>query len=322
MKKKNHIKSAKRTIEIEYKGLLKLSKSLDQSFIDLCEELLNRKGKIVTLGVGKSGHIANKVSATFSSTGSPSYFLNAGEALHGDIGAVSKEDVILIFSHSGESQEIIDTLPFLKDLGSKIFSITGDKSSAIAKQSNINLSTDVDQEACPLDLAPTASTTAALALGDAIAVALLEANHFSSEDFAKSHPGGKIGKRLLIKIKDLMHTGNNFPKVTPDTPLSEALLEISNKGLGIAAVIDTKENLKGVFTDGDLRRCLNKRVEIHNTEISSVMSKDCKTIDSSSLAIEAVKLMQSHEIYMLIVLEKNKPIGVIRMHDLMQSGLI
>ena len=299
-----------------------MSKSLDQSFIDLCEELLNRKGKIVTLGVGKSGHIANKVSATLSSTGSPSYFLNAGEALHGDIGAVSKEDVILIFSHSGESQEIIDTLPFLKDLGSKIFSITGDKSSAIAKQSNINLSTDVDQEACPLDLAPTASTTAALALGDAIAVALLEANHFSSEDFAKSHPGGKIGKRLLIKIKDLMHTGNNFPKVTPDTPLSEALLEISNKGLGIAAVIDTKENLKGVFTDGDLRRCLNKRVEIHNTEISSVMSKDCKTIDSSSLAIEAVKLMQSHEIYMLIVVEKNKPIGVIRMHDLMQSGLI
>ena len=178
MNKKNHIKSAKRTIEIEYKGLLKLSKSLDQSFIDLCEELLNRKGKIVTLGVGKSGHIANKVSATLSSTGSPSYFLNAGEALHGDVGAVSREDVILIFSHSGESQEIIDTLPFLKDLGSKIFSITGNKRSVIAKKSDINVSTDVDQEACPLDLAPTASTTAALALGDAIAVALLEANHF------------------------------------------------------------------------------------------------------------------------------------------------
>ncbi len=322
MNKKNHIKSAKRTIEIEYKGLIKLSKSLDQNFINLCEELLNRKGRIITLGIGKSGHIANKVSATLSSTGSPSYFLNAGEALHGDAGTVTKEDVILIFSHSGESQEIIDTLPFLKDKGNKVFSITGNKDSVIAKQSNINLSTDVDQEACPLDLAPTASTTAALALGDAIAVALLEANNFSSEDFAKSHPGGKIGKRLHIKNKDLLHTGRNFPKVTPNTLLSEALLEISNKGLGIAAVIDSKRNLKGVFTDGDLRRCLNKKLEIHNTKISSVMSKDCKTIDSSALALEAVKLMQSHEIYVLIVLEKKKPTGVIRMHDLMQSGLI
>ena len=323
MKNKNHIKSAKKTLEIESKGLIKLSKSIGKDFSDLCENLLACKGRIITLGVGKSGHIANKVASTLSSTGSPSYFINAGEALHGDIGAVTKEDIILIFSHSGQSQEIVDILPSFQDKGNKIVSITGDRNSLIAKQSEINLLTDVDQEACPLDLAPTTSTTAALALGDAIAVALLEAKNFSSEDFAKSHPGGRIGKRLLLKVQDLMHAGDSFPKVSPDMSLSDTLLEISAKGLGIAAVIDEKEKLRGVFTDGDLRRCLNRKKETLKIKISSVMSKNCKTIQSSSLAMEAINLMQNHEIYVLIAVDKNnKPIGVIRMHDLMQSGLI
>ena len=323
MKKINYIKSARRTLEIELEGLIKLSKSLDKNFEETCKHLLNCKGKIITLGVGKSGHVANKIASTLSSTGSPAYFLNAGEALHGDIGVVEKNDVILIFSHSGQSQEIIDLIPYLQDKGCLIFSITGDKDSTIALKTKINLSTDVDQEACPLDLAPTASTTATLALGDALAVALLEAKNFSHDDFAKSHPGGKIGKKLLLKVKNLMHTGKNFPKVEPNMTVSETLIEISKKGLGIAAVIDKKQNLKGAFTDGDLRRCLNNKIKIHKTKILSVMSKKCKTILETSLAIEAIDLMQKHEIYMLIVINKNKkPVGVIRMHDLMQAGLI
>ena len=323
MQKPNHIKSARRTLNIESKELLKLSKNIGIDFSKLCDYLLSCKGNIITLGVGKSGHIANKVSATLSSTGSPSYFIHAGEALHGDIGAISKKDAILIFSYSGESQEIISILPSLKEIGCNIFSITGHNDSSVAISAKLNISTEVDKEACPLDLAPTSSTTASLALGDALAIALLEARKFSPEDFAKSHPGGKLGKKLLLKVKDIMHKGKDFPQVNPNTPISKALLEVTNKGLGIAAVIDSSKKLQGVFTDGDLRRCLQIKLDIHKTKISAVMSTKVKTIKDSSLAVGAIEIMQKNEIYVLVVInQKNKPVGILRMHDLMQSGLI
>ena len=322
MKKTNHINSAKRTLDIESKALAKLAANLDQKFSNLCEVILRSKGKIITLGVGKSGHIAQKISATLSSTGSPSYFIHATEALHGDIGVISKNDSALILSHSGESKEIIDLIPSLKNIGCKIFSFTGPTESTIAKSTDINISTEVDKEACPLDLAPTSSTTAALALGDALAIALLESRKFSPQDFAKSHPGGKLGKKLTLKVKDIMSKGKDFPFVSPNTLLSKALVEISNKGLGMVAVID-KKKLKGVFTDGDLRRTIGSKKDIHKTKISLVMSKNVKTIQQSSLASKAIEIMEKNNIYVLIVLNSKKiPVGVLRMHDLMQSGLV
>ncbi len=322
MKKTNHINSAKRTLDIESKALTKLAANLDQKFSNLCEVILKSKGKIITLGVGKSGHIAQKISATLSSTGSPSYFIHATEALHGDIGVISKNDSVLILSHSGESKEIIDLIPSLKNIGCKIFSFTGPTESTIAKSTDINISTEVDKEACPLDLAPTSSTTAALALGDALAIALFESRKFSPQDFAKSHPGGKLGKKLTLKVEDIMSKGKDFPFVSPNTLLSKALVEISNKGLGMVAVVD-KKKLKGVFTDGDLRRTIESKKDIHKTKISLVMSKNVKTIQQSSLASIAIEIMEKNNIYVLIVLDSKKiPVGVLRMHDLMQSGLV
>ena len=322
MKKTSYIKSAQRTLDIESKALIKLSKNIGEDFSILCDALLSCKGKIITLGVGKSGHIAQKISATLSSTGSPSYFIHATEALHGDMGIISKKDNVLIFSHSGESREIIELIPSLKNIGCKIFSFTGHDESSIAKSSDINISTEVDKEACPLDLAPTSSTTAALALGDALAIALLESRKFSPEDFAKSHPGGKLGRELTLKVKDIMHQGKNFPKVTSHTLVSKALVEISNKGLGIVAVID-KKKLKGVFTDGDLRRTLESKADIRKTKIFSVMTTEVKTIKQTFLAKKAIQIMQKNQIYVLIALDHKKmPVGVIRMHDLMQSGLV
>ena len=318
----NHLKSAKKTIKIEAKGLEALAKSLGRDFNTLCDKLLKTKGKIITLGIGKSGHIAKKVSATLSSTGSPSAFVNAGEALHGDAGSIGRNDKVLIFSHSGQSEEVIALLPYLKSVGCEFFSITGSENSTIAKNSLLSLYTGVAEEACPLDLAPTTSTTAALALGDAIAVALLEANNFSREDFAKSHPGGKLGKRLITKVNDLMTTGKDIPKVSPKTTLSKTLIEVSEKGLGVALVIE-KDTLKGIFTDGDLRRALNSAKEPLESPISKFMSKKIKIIPNDSLAIDALEIMQKHKIYSLAVVNnKQVPEGIIRMHDLIEAGLV
>ena len=318
----NHLKSAKKTITIEAKGLEALAKSLGRDFNTLCDKLLKTKGKIITLGIGKSGHIAKKVSATLSSTGSPSAFVNAGEALHGDAGSIGRNDKVLIFSHSGQSEEVIALLPYLKSIGCEFFSITGSENSTIAKNSLLSLYTGVAEEACPLDLAPTTSTTAALALGDAIAVALLEANNFSREDFAKSHPGGKLGKRLITKVNDLMTKGKDIPKVSPKTTLSKTLIEVSEKGLGVALVIE-KDTLKGIFTDGDLRRVLNSSKEPLESPISKFMSKKIKIIPNDSLAIEALEIMQKHKIYSLAVVNnKQVPEGIIRMHDLIEAGLV
>ena len=318
----NLLKSAKKTIKIEAKGLEALAKSLGRDFNTLCDKLLKTKGKIITLGIGKSGHIAKKVSATLSSTGSPSAFVNAGEALHGDAGSIGRNDKVLIFSHSGQSEEVIALLPYLKSVGCEFFSITGSENSTIAKNSLLSLYTGIAEEACPLDLAPTTSTTAALALGDAIAVALLEANNFSREDFAKSHPGGKLGKRLITKVNDLMTKGKDIPKVSPKTTLSKTLIEVSKKGLGVALVIE-KDTLKGIFTDGDLRRALNSAKEPLESPISKFMSKKIKIIPNDSLAIDALEIMQKHKIYSLAVVNnKQVPEGIIRMHDLIEAGLV
>ena len=319
---KSFLESAKRTLKIESEGINRLLENLDENFNDVCEDLLNCKGRIVTLGVGKSGHIANKISATLSSTGSSSFFVNAAEALHGDLGSITSEDIVIIFSHSGESQEIIDILPSLKNIGCGIFSITGSKESKISKESKLNLSTEIVEEACPNNLAPTTSTTASLALGDAIAVAILEAKGFTSDDFAKSHPGGKLGKRLLLKVRDIMHTGEAFPSVNEDEILVNSLMKMTEKGLGILVVLDESKNLSGVFTDGDLRRCINQDKNIKTTKVSEVMSKSTKTINQNVLAFEASKIMENHNIYSLVVMDDDKPIGVLRMHDLLQTGLI
>lgn len=322
MKNINHLKSARRTLKIEAKGIEELSRTLDKNFNEVCNKLISTKGKIITLGIGKSGHIAKKVSATFSSTGSPSNFINAGEALHGDIGGINKNDKVLIFSHSGQTEEIIGLLPYLKSVGCDYFSITGSKTSTIAKNALINLDTGISEEACPLDLAPTTSTTASLALGDALAVALLEAKGFNSNDFAKSHPGGKLGKRLVTKVDDLMAKGKDLPKVSSKMTLSKTLIEISAKGLGVALVIEG-DRLKGIFTDGDLRRTLNDEIDPINKSISLFMTKDSKVIQIGSLAIDALEIMQTNKIYVLAVVDKlKKPIGVIRMHDLIEAGLV
>jgi len=322
MKKHNYLKSGRRTIRIESKGLEKLAKTLSSDFNLVCDALFKTRGKIITLGIGKSGHIAKKVSATLSSTGSPSSFINAGEALHGDIGGINKNDSVIIFSHSGESEEIMSLIPFLKKVGCDVFSITGSKDSFIARNSQVSLDTGISEEACPLDLAPTTSTTVSLALGDAIAVALLEAKNFKSDDFAKSHPGGKLGRRLITTVEDLMSKGKDLPIVSKEMTLSETLIEISSKGLGVALVIE-KKKLAGIFTDGDLRRTLNKVKDPLNKSIDTYMTKKTKTILVDKLAIEALEIMQKNKIYSLAVVDKkNMPVGIIRMHDLIEFGLV
>jgi len=322
MKKTNHLKIGRKTIRIESKGLENLANSLGKEFNEVCDSLLKTKGKIVTLGVGKSGHIAKKISATLSSTGSPSNFINAAEALHGDIGGINRADKIIIFSHSGESKEIIDLIPYLKNVGCDFFSITGSKKSTIATSSNKNIDTGISEEACPLDLAPTTSTTASLALGDAIAVALLEAKQFKTDDFAKSHPGGKLGKRLILRVEDIMKKGKELPIVSPIDSLAKTLIEISSKGLGSALVVE-KSKLKGIFTDGDLRRAINNNADLSTTQISKVMSTKVKTILCSDLAIQAIEIMQKSKIYSLVAINnQGQPVGILRMHDLIEAGLV
>ena len=322
MKKNIFQKEAKKAFLIELKEMEAFVKSKHFDVEELCKKIYDCKGKIFLTGVGKSGHIANKISATLSSTGTPSFFIHPAEALHGDLGSITSEDSVIIFSHSGESQEVIDILPSLKDIGCQILSITGSKTSKIAKESLFNLSTDVVEEACPNNLAPTTSTTASLALGDAIAIAILEAKGFTSDDFAKSHPGGKLGKRLLLKVKDIMPSQEKFPSVNQDENLANSLITMTEKGLGILVVIDESKKLVGVFTDGDLRRCINQDIDIKNTKVSEVMSKSSKTIGSNDLAFEASKIMENHKIYSLIVINDDYPVGVVRMHDLLQAGLI
>jgi arabinose-5-phosphate isomerase len=274
------------------------------------------------MGVGKSGHIADKIAATFASTGTPSFFVSPSEALHGDLGMIDQNDIIIALSNSGESQEIIELLPVLKKMKIPIISLTGNNESKLAKASDSHINVSVKEEACPMNLAPTASTTAALAMGDAIAVALLEKKGFSEEDFAKSHPGGTLGKKLLLSVKDIMHTGDEIPYVRESDKLSTGLIEMSQKALGMTAVINDKNELTGIFTDGDLRRTLEKKVDIENTLMHQVMSKKPLVISPDQLATNAVEILQGKKITSLIVSQKNKIVGALNIHDLFRAGLM
>ena len=321
MKKFNYISSAKRTIKIESDSISSIANQLDNSFIKLCETVINSKGKFVVMGVGKSGHIARKISATLSSTGTTSIFIHPTEAAHGDIGMINKKDIVLLISNSGETDEIINIIPSLKRHAKKIASLTGNNKSTISRSADIKIQIKSKKEACPLDLAPTSSTTNALVFGDALAVALLEAKGFTKNDFASSHPAGKLGKKLITKVFDLMHKGNSVPKVKPDTILDNALIEITKKNLGIT-LVSNKTKIVGIFTDGDLRRCINNKIDIHKTQIKEVMTKDFKTISSDSLAVDAAEMMEKNKIFTLVVMDKRKYVGVISMHDLIEARIL
>ena len=321
MNKYNYIASAKRTLKIESNSINQIASQLDKSFITLCDKVINCDGKFIIMGVGKSGHIAQKISATLSSTGTPSIFIHPTEAAHGDMGLIDKKDIVLLISNSGETDEIINILTSLKRHCKEIASLTSNNKSSIAKSADIKIQLKSKKEACPLNLAPTSSTTNALVFGDALAIALLEAKGFTQKDFASSHPAGKLGKKLITLVEDLMHKGNAVPKVSPNTVLDKALLEITKKNLGITLIVE-KTRLVGIFTDGDLRRCINKKVDIQNTKIKDVMTKKFKTINSDALAIDAANIMEDNKIFTLVVIDKNKHIGVISMHDLIEARIL
>lgn len=318
----NYCQSALNVIDIEKKAIAQLSQYIDDSFSAACELLFNCQGKVVITGMGKSGHIANKIAATLASTGTSSFFVHPGEASHGDLGMIAKEDVVIAISNSGESNEILALYPVLKRLSIPVIAMTGNTNSTMAREAQVSLCSKVEQEACPLGLAPTSSTTATLVMGDAIAVALLEAKGFTANDFALSHPGGSLGRKLLLRISDIMHQGNDIPCVQQTETISEALLEVSRKGLGMTAVTASNK-LVGIFTDGDLRRILDARIDIHQTPISEVMTQSCVTISEHILAAEALAVMETKKVNGLIVVnEQHEPVGAFNMHDLLRAGVL
>jgi len=318
----NFIEIGKKVLAIESDSIKVLKDRLDNSFAAACEACFECTGKIIVMGIGKSGHIADKLAATLASTGTPSFFVHPGGASHGDLGMISKNDVVIALSNSGETEEIIDLLPALRSIEVQIIALTGNKNSKIANYSNIHIDVRVEEEACPLNLAPTASTTAALAMGDAIAVALLEKRGFSIEDFAKSHPGGSIGKRILLLVEDIMHTGDEIPIVFENEALEKGLIEMSQKALGMTAVVNKKGTLVGIFTDGDLRRKLEEKVDIKKTLMHEVMTKDCLTVKSDILAVKAIEIIQTNKITSLIVTKGKKVEGALNIHDLFRAGVM
>ena len=314
------IESGQRTVRMEQEAIAALHARIDQQFEAACQLLLDCRGRVVVTGMGKSGHIGNKIAATLASTGTPAFFMHPGEASHGDLGMLTADDVVVAISGSGSTQEVVTLLPLIKRIGAALIAMTGRPESVLASAAEIHLDVGVEREACPLDLAPTSSTTAALVTGDALAVALLEARGFSAEDFALSHPGGALGKRLLLTVDDVMQ--RDFPAVSPDTPLAAALMEITQKGLGMTTVIDAQGALAGLFTDGDLRRALDKQQDLHGTVISELMTAQCKTVHSPMLAAQALKIMQDDSISALVVMDaEEKPCGVIHLHALIRAGL-
>jgi arabinose-5-phosphate isomerase len=311
-------------IDIESRAVSALSDEVRRdSFYQACRLMLNCKGRVVVIGMGKSGHIAGKIAATLASTGTPAFFVHPGEASHGDLGMITAADVVLALSNSGETAEIITILPLIKRLNVPLIAMTGNLKSTLAKSASAAIHVQVEREACPLDLAPTASTTAALVMGDALAIALLEARGFTKEDFARSHPSGALGRRLLLLIDDLMHTGEAIPAVGPDTLLINALMEMTRKGLGMTAVVDGDHRLIGIFTDGDLRRAIDHQVDVHVARVSEVMTAHCKTVRPGMLAAEALQLMDSRMINALPVVDaENKLVGALNMHDLLRAGVV
>lgn len=315
--------SARRTLAVEQQAIAALAQRLDHHFDRACELVLACQGRVVVTGMGKSGHIAGKIAATLASTGTPAFFVHPGEASHGDLGMITPGDVVLALSNSGETGEVTALLPLLKRLGTPLISMTGRPGSTLGRHADAHLDSGVAREACPLDLAPTASTTAALALGDALAVALLEARGFTAEDFARSHPGGSLGKRLLLTVRDLMHEGQRLPQVPLGSPLRDALLEITRQGLGFTCVVDADGRLAGVYTDGDLRRTLDHHGDLSALRVDDVMTRPGKRIAPDVLAAEAVRVMEDNRITALAVVdEAGYPIGALHMHDLLASGVI
>lgn len=314
---------AKQVLRTEISALEQLEQYINADFARACTLILaNQTGKVVVMGMGKSGHIGKKIAATLASTGTSAFFVHPGEASHGDLGMIERGDIVLAISNSGESSEILALLPVLKRLNIRVISMTGNPLSNMAKLADIHLQITVPREACPLELAPTSSTTATLVMGDALAVALMQARGFTAEDFALSHPGGALGRKLLLKLNDIMHSGDALPKVTPQALIREALLEISQKGLGMTAIVDGDDTLLGIFTDGDLRRILDKRIDIHSTAIADVMTRQPTVAQPNLLAVEGLNLMQAKRINGLMLVENNKLVGALNMHDLLKAGVM
>jgi arabinose-5-phosphate isomerase len=313
----------KEVLEIERQAIDDLQQYLDVNFDRACQTLFDCRGRVIVIGMGKSGHIGGKIAATLASTGTPSFFVHPGEASHGDLGMVTEHDVVIAISNSGETAEVLNIIPVIKRLGVKLVAMTGNPESTLSRLADVHVCIKVEQEACPLGLAPTASTTATLVMGDALAVALLKARGFTADDFALSHPGGSLGKRLLLRLQDLMHTGERVPVTHKSALISEALLEMSRKGLGMTAIVDDNQRLAGIFTDGDLRRILDNRIDVHSTGINEVMTRSCTTANADMLAAQALKLMQDRKINGLIIIDEDgKPVGAMNMHDLLQAGVV
>ena len=318
----NFISSARRVITMERDAVSVLADRIDDSFERACTILLSCKGRVVVTGMGKSGHIGNKIAATLASTGTPAFFVHPGEASHGDLGMITAGDVVIALSNSGTTAELITILPLLKLLAVPVIALTGNPASELATTADVHLNVGVKEEACPLNLAPTSSTTVTLVMGDALAIALLEARGFTANDFAMSHPGGALGRRLLLKIDTIMHTGESIPSVQLGCALSRALLEMSSKGLGMTAVVDAKGALIGIFTDGDLRRAIDRGIDIHSSPIDDIMTRNCRTIRPGTMAAEALRIMEDNKITVLVAVDADhKPVGVIHTHDLLKAGV-
>jgi arabinose-5-phosphate isomerase len=315
--------AALRTIQIETQALIALLPRIDASFEQACQILLACEGRIVVIGMGKSGHIGGKIAATLASTGSPAFFVHPAEASHGDLGMITDKDVVIALSNSGETSEILTILPLIKRLGIPLIGLIGNPQSTLAGASTVNLDVSVEKEACPLGLAPTASTTAALAMGDALAVALLESREFNAADFARSHPGGRLGRRLLLHVVDLMHQHEKIPKISQHVELKEVLLEMTRKGLGMTAIVNEHNQVMGIYTDGDLRRTFEMGIDLNNMTISQLMTKNPKCVSPDMLAVEALNFMESNKINGLLVIDaQNHLIGALNMHDLLRAGVV
>jgi arabinose-5-phosphate isomerase len=317
------IASAQRTIRLEIEAVQELLPRINADFVKACELILSCKGRVVVVGMGKSGHIGNKIAATLASTGTTAFFVHPAEASHGDMGMITKDDIVLALSNSGTTAEIVTLLPLIKRLGIRLISMTGNPESTLAKAAEVNLDARVSEEACPLNLAPTSSTTASLVLGDALAIALLEARGFTAEDFAFSHPGGALGRRLLLKVENVMHSGESLPQVKRGTSLRNALLEMTQKGLGMTTVIESDGHLAGIFTDGDLRRALDKGIDVRHAQIDEVMTPHGKTVHAEMLAAEALKIMEDNKISALVVVDGDDyPVGAFNLGDLLRAGVM
>jgi arabinose-5-phosphate isomerase len=321
--KNGALELAREVLRIEAAAVSALAERLDGKFLEAVQLILSCRGRVVVSGIGKSGHVANKIASTLASTGTPAFFVHPAEAIHGDLGMITRDDVMIALSYSGESEELLTIIPLIKRQGAKLIAITGKPQSSLAREADVHLDGRVDKEACPLNLAPTASTTAALALGDALAVSLLDARGFGIEDFARSHPGGALGRRLLTHVSDVMRTGDKIPAVAPDVSLSTAVLEITRKGMGMTAIVDGDGKVAGLFTDGDLRRALEKGVDLRHASMHELMTRSPRTIAATELAAEAVELMERHRISQLLVTdEQGLLIGALNMHDLLLAKIV